>query len=140
MVTLATALTGLRRVTLAAGTVVAVVCIGLAVTDPALAWVLLPAVFGGAMFGGILIAARGHGPEALERGAVPGGQLATVMNISHIQVAGVGGLFVVVMALIVAAQFAFTAVALGAAVVGGVFVALALIRYRRRHPTKLLHV
>jgi nucleoside permease NupC len=55
-----------------------------------------------------------------------------ILNVAHVRVAGVGGLALVAFCMIVAWQFALTAVAMAAGLVGGAAVAWMLMRRRRR--------
>jgi hypothetical protein len=135
MVTLTTALKGFRRVVQAAGIGLAVGCIALAATEPGLAWVVLPGLVGGCLFGAILIGTRETGHVEPDADVLRTGQPATVMNIAHVQVAGFGGLALVATCALVALQYEALTIAMATGLIGGVLGAVTTIVYRRHHPT-----
>ena len=96
-------------------------------------------LFGPGIVGGVLV---GIWLAYVHRRARPSGEpvprredsiLVDAINISHIPVAGAGGLGLVAMALIVALFQPAIGISMSIALVLGVLLAIALIVWRRRH-------
>src|SRR5262245_53212915 len=99
---------------------------------------LFTVLFGPGIAGGVIVAlwltylhrhARPSG-DAVPRGE--GALLVDAINISHIRVAGLGGLGLVAMALVVAVFVPAIRIALAIALPSGVLMAVAKIVWRRR--------
>jgi hypothetical protein len=122
-----------RRIGRALLLVAAAAGIALAARDPAIGWLVPVTVGGGALTAAALLAARSHRSQTIalpDRFAdeAPIG----VMNVSRVRAAGIGGLGLVIVAIVVALQYPLTTAAVVAGVGGGAVGALAVILYRRR--------
>ena len=113
---------------LAAGLVVAVF-------DGALGWFVMLALIGGAISAGVMVALgrRAHQVPLSVPDSFGAGFSSDVINVSHIRVAGVGGLGMTVIALAIAYTFPQIGLSLALGLVGGVTGGVAVILYRRRH-------
>jgi hypothetical protein len=114
---------------------IAVVALAVVVTDPALGWFLPAAVVGSFLMAAALLAIRSprrratSSSDSVERRTLAG----DMMDISRVQVAGVGGAGLLLIAALVALQFQLVSVVLFAGAAGGVLTGLTMILYRRRH-------
>lgn len=113
---------------LAAGLVVAVL-------DGALGWFVMLALIGGAISAGILVmlGRRAHQAPLSVPDHFGAGQTLDVINVSHIRVAGVGGLGMMLVALAIAYTFPEIGLSLALGLVGGFAGGVAVILYRRHH-------
>jgi hypothetical protein len=111
----------------------------LAVQDPAL---------GGTVFGFLLVVGIGGGVGALVAilrnrrahqapltvpDAFARNESVSIINVSQVRVAGLGGLGLVIVAGAIALAYPRIGVSIGLGLVGGFLIALALIPYRRAH-------
>jgi hypothetical protein len=127
-----------RSVLRAAGVILIVGAVAMTVTDSAIGWFAMIAVAGGLLFAALLVLiGRRHVrtplnvPDSIARDS----STRDMIDISHIHVAGVGGLGLVAMALVVATQFRAIGLALVLGLAGGLIGGAAFIlRQRRRGP------
>lgn len=140
MTRFAVALRWFRRIVYTVAVPVVAVTVALAAVQPGLGWVVIPGLVGGVLTAGVLVLLQGrYRPGALGGNPRPG-RPTGIMNIANVHVAGFGGLALVVASGLVALQYQFTTMAMVIGAVGGALIAVALVRYRRRHPTEVLHV
>jgi hypothetical protein len=123
--------TQVRRLIIA---VLAATALGYAMTDTALGWLVPMTIAGGGLIGALLIAMRPVRRTTFTPDHFSGDITAfpDVMNISHVRVAGVGGLGLVVVALLVSLQYQLLTAVMVAGVVGGAVGAGAVILHRQR--------
>jgi len=122
----------LRAVVVAAWTSAVFALIAL-VTDGAVGDFVGVALVGGLLLAGLLFAInRRSAPPVVTHDSFAGMTSSEMLNIAHVRVAGVGGLALVAFCVIVASQFALTAAAVTAGLIGGMATGWMLIR-RRRH-------
>lgn len=115
------------------GMVIAAAVCSMALLDPAIAWFAIPAAIGGALVAGALfLIHRSRKFENLEHATdapdSPG--LTGVINIATINPAGIGGLGLMAMAVIVALNYRQGQVLLALGLTGGLAIAATLIRVR----------
>ena len=106
--------------------------LGLGAMDPVIGWIIPLALGGGGLTAVVLIAVRsrqGHAPFAPDHfsGAGPIG----VMDLSHVRVAGVGGVGLLILSGVIALQYELIAAATVAGAAGGTVAGVAMIVYRR---------
>lgn len=97
-------------------------------------FLVIPGVVGGAI--AALIMLRRHRFGSQPATYVPSTEEfppTDVINAAHIRVAGIGGLGLVAMAVVVGLAFPLTRFAMIAGLIGGAFAAWAIVRYRERH-------
>jgi hypothetical protein len=107
-----------------------------AVLDGALGWFVMLALIGGVISATVLIVLgrRAHTvPVAVPDHFSATGMTADVINVSHIRVAGVGGLGMTLVALAIAYTFPQIGLSLALGLVGGFMGGVAVILYRRGH-------
>jgi hypothetical protein len=98
--------------------------------------VLVASLLGGALVALFLRSTSGHPssavvPDPFKRDMFS----ADIVNVAHIRVAGVGGLCLVIVAAAVTLEFQLITAAMAVGLVGGVVTGVALIAYRRHHPS-----
>jgi hypothetical protein len=121
------------------GIVGALMAIGLLtafLVDGYTGWFAIPTSIGGLIAAGLLL--RGHRRgwfEHLEEttDAPLSALRPTMFNMSSVKPAGVGGLGLLAMAVVMAVTFPRIEQTVGTGLIGGVIVAMLMIRYRRRH-------
>jgi hypothetical protein len=107
--------------------------IGIVLFDSLLGVFLLPAFIGAAGIAGLLAVLHARPrPAGYTSDSFRDVAPTDVINVSHIRVAGVGGLGLVVICALIAAEFKQVAATLAAGLGGGIPLAVYLVR-RRRH-------
>jgi len=116
------------------GLIVAV-ALALPLFDPAMSWFMVPATVGGILMAGALFYVhRTHLLDRLEEATdVSDSVTRGMFNLATINPAGIGGLGLVFMAAIVAAQYREIQLVLSFGLTGGIVIAALLIPYRRSH-------
>lgn len=101
--------------------------------DPAIAWFLVPAAIGGvAMAAVLLYVHRTNRFAGLEAATdAPDGLTLGMFNLSTVSPAGIGGLGLIVMAAVIAAQYQEIQFVLATGAIGGTAMAAWLIHRRR---------
>jgi hypothetical protein len=128
-----TALTGRRVVHVAAFLLLAAGLV-VSVLDGAIGWFVMLALVGGAISAGVmvLLSRRAHHVPISVPDSFGAGLTSDVINVSHIRVAGVGGLGMTAVALAIAYTFPQIGLSLALGLVGGFAGGVAAILYRRR--------
>jgi len=123
----------LDRFRSAIGLVIAAALGTTALLDPAVAWFAIPAAIGGLLTAGVIFAAhRSRHLEHLEEATDAADSLTLGMfNLSTVNPAGIGGLGLIVMAAVIAAQYREIQYVLALGAIGGTTMAAWLIHHRR---------
>jgi hypothetical protein len=122
----------LRSLTVAAWTLAVFAVVAL-VTDGAVGDFVGVAIVGGVVFAGVMLAVnRRHPAPPVTHDPFTDMTSSEILNVAHVRVAGVGGLALVAFCALVAWQFALTAAAMAAGLIGGAVLAWMLMRLRRR--------
>jgi len=130
----------------AIGLVIAVALFVAALLEPSMAWFGVPALVGGALFGGILLYTHRHNALGRLEEATDGadvGPAQPMFNMSSVKPTGIGGLLMAGLAVVAAAQYPQGRILMMLQVLGGSLVAMALIqlhRPARYQPAKPLRV
>jgi hypothetical protein len=126
---------GIRHLRAAAVLVLIGGLFAVAFLDAATAWFVIPAAIGGAATGLLLfLTHRTHTARHLEDATdAPASVPTGIFNMSSVSPAGIGGLGLVAMALILAFTFQRIGESLAVGLAGGMAAAALLIAYRRRH-------
>jgi hypothetical protein len=111
----------------------AVLGLGLGAMDPAIGWVIPLALGGGGLTAAVLVAVRSRQDRApFAPDHFSGEGPIGVMDLSHVRVAGVGGVGLLILSGVIALQYELIAAASVAGAVGGTVAGIAMIAYRRR--------
>lgn len=109
--------------------------LAVALLDAATAWFVIPAVAGGVATGVLLfLTHRSRRIDHLEHATdAPASVPTGIFNMSSVSPAGLGGLGLIAMALLLAFTFQRIGESLALGLAGGIAAAVVLIHYRRRH-------
>jgi hypothetical protein len=122
-----------RRAARAVLLVVVGVVVAVSVTDVAIGWVIPFTVIGGGLIAALLLKVHSRPrPTLFLPDAFAGNASLDMINASHIRVAGVGGLGLVVAAFAVGFQYPLGTAMLIVGAIGGVIGGTAVVLYRRR--------
>jgi hypothetical protein len=104
-----------------------------AVTDPAMGWIIPIALGSGALIALVLIATQSRSRDAIPSPDSFAGRGNNIIDISSVRVAGLGSLGLVIVSGIVALQFQLIGAAMIAGAIGGAVAGIVMILHRRRH-------
>lgn len=109
--------------------------LAVAILDFTVAWFVIPAAIGGAATGVLLfLTHRAHQAPHLENATdAPASVPTGIFNMSSVSPAGIGGLGLIAMALLMAVTYERIGESLALGLAGGMTAAVFLIHYRRRH-------
>ena len=130
---LASARHPLRFLMAASATASVAVALAGAATDPGIGWMIPLAVVGGMVIAAALIATQSkrtsNPSDSFQRAG-----LDSIIDISHVRVAGIGGLGLMAVASALAFEYQLIGAVLAAGAIGGAIAGVVVIHRRRRHP------